>query len=192
MSAQGTAQKQAPKKLTPLWVVSLFVSLTEVTLGIAATQTSGGTQHALVIFVLVFPILIAGAFFTFLWHRPWVFYSPSEYGNVDVRGFVEAIKGVSGPIVQETKDVQGPVDIVGNPDRLKLLFKAAGKTWVRSTKAMEVGDGCVVQVSTKFLTPQGAWNLAEAVTYVPGAEIIEEAGGSGRYLRMPESGTSKT
>ncbi len=172
----------APKKLTPLWVISLFVSLTEVVLGVASAQTSGGVQLILVIFVTTFPILIAVAFFVCLWWRPWVFYPPSEYGSMDVQQYVEALKGGPLQVVQETKDVEGPIEVVGQPDRFKLLFKAVGPTWARSTKALDVGAGCVVQVSTKFMTPTGAWNLAEALTYVPGVEIADKAGGGGRYL----------
>ena len=47
---------------------------------------------------------------------------------------------------------------------------------------MDVGHGCVVQISTKFLTPQGAWNIAEALTFVPDAVIVGEKEGDGHYL----------
>jgi hypothetical protein len=63
------------KAITPLWIVALFVSLTETVLGIAVTQTTGGVQVALTVFVLVFPVLIAGSFFAILWHKPYVFIS---------------------------------------------------------------------------------------------------------------------
>jgi hypothetical protein len=81
--------------LTPLWVVSLFVSLTETVLGIGVIQTIGGIQIALTVFVMVFPLLIAGAFFGILWHKPYVFYSPSEYAQQDVRKYVEAMQSRS-------------------------------------------------------------------------------------------------
>lgn len=177
MPARVTKAKP-PTKMTPLWVISLFVSLTEVVLGISVTQTTGNIQIALVCFVIIFPVLVACVFFILLWFKPWTFYPPSEYPDVEV---LKAFREESIPIVKETKDVKGPVEIAGNPDRLKLLFKAAGKDWERSTKAMDVGHGCVVQMSTKFLTPQG-WNPAEAVTYVPDTEIVPENEGEGHYL----------
>lgn len=170
-SATGT-----PAKMTPLWVISLFVSLTEGSLGIAVTQTTGAIQVALVWFVIIFPTLVATMFFLLLWFKPWTFYPPSEYSDVEV---LKAFRGASLPIVKETKDVKDQAEIVGNPDRLELLFKATGKDWERSTKAMDVGHGCVVQMSTKFLTPRG-WNPAEAVVYVPNTEIVSE--GEGHYL----------
>ena len=178
-------QAAGRKQLTPLWVISIFVSLTEVVLGVAASKTTGDIQVALVSFVMTFPLLIAGAFFICLWSRPWVFYPPSEYGRMDVRKYVEALKAGPSPIVKETKDVEGPIQVVGEPDRMKLLFKAAGPTWVRSTKAMETGDGCIVQVSTKFMTATGDWKVAEAVTYAPGARVVDGAA-SGRYLAPRE------
>ena len=179
MATNPITNAKLPVKMTPLWVISLFLSLTEVISGIAATQTTGNLQAVLVWFVIIFPFLVACMFFVLLWFRPWTFYPPSEYPNVDV---LQAFRGESIPIVKETKDVQGDVEIVGDPDRLKLLFKVDGGNWVRSTKAMDVGPGCVVQTSTKFLTPQGAWNVAEALTYVPDTMIIGEEEGDGHYL----------
>lgn len=59
----------------------------------------------------------------------------------------------------------------GNGDMFKLISKASSERegWMKSTKAMEIkGLGCVVQVTTQ----QGE-NIAEAVTFVPGAKIKE-------------------
>lgn len=85
--------------MTPLWVISLFVSLTEVVTGIAVTQASGVTQTALTMFVIAFPLLVAGAFFTILWNRPYVFYPPSEFASgVDVTKYIEAMGSSVDPI----------------------------------------------------------------------------------------------
>ena len=62
----------------PLWVISLFVSLTEAVTGIAVTQAHGGVQGALTAFEIVFPLLVASAFFLILWNRPYVLYPPTE------------------------------------------------------------------------------------------------------------------
>ena len=50
---------------------------------------------------------------------------------------------------------------------------------MKSTKAMEVIGGCVVQVTTQ----QGS-NIAEALTFVPGVKIVEIDGdkANGRKL----------
>ncbi len=86
-------QKEVPvRSMTPLLVISLFISLTETVLGIGVIQTTGGIQIALTVFVIVFPLLIAIAFFVILWNRNYVFYSPNEYGRQDVRQYVEAMQ----------------------------------------------------------------------------------------------------
>jgi hypothetical protein len=176
-------EKPSARRLTPLWVISIFVSLTEVVLSVAATRVTGGVQVALVAFVIVFPTLIAGAFFACLWWKPWVFYPPAEYGrSTTVQQYVDALQGKPPSVVRETKDVKEPVTVVGNPDDMRLLFKAAAATWERSTKAMDVGHGCIVQVSTKIRVPDGGWNVAEALAYVPDVTIVDSRA-DGRTLR---------
>ena len=63
-------------------------------------------------------------------------------------------------------------DIVfwGNGDTFKLISKASSQNegWMKSSKAMDTGNGCVVQVTTQ----QGD-NVAEAITFVPGVKIEE-------------------
>lgn len=56
------------------------------------------------------------------------------------------------------------------PDLFKLLSKASSEIedWMKSTKAMQVSNGCLVQVSTQ----QGE-HVAEAITFVPGVKIRE-------------------
>ena len=100
------------RNLTPLWIIALFVSLSEVVLGIGAIKTSGSIQIALTCFVIGFPLIVACAFFAILWFKPFVLYSPKEYGkNVDIKQFVDAIQPKSiediGDIVEAiTKDIQ--------------------------------------------------------------------------------------
>jgi hypothetical protein len=87
------------------------------------------------------------------------------------------------PLVTKTSDLdEKKVKIFGNPDRFVLLFKAKSDDWARSTKAMEVTDGCVVQVSTERKNPDGTWAIAEALTFVSGAIVTNESQGSGHYL----------
>lgn len=71
-------------------------------------------QVALTVFVILFAILVAVAFFMILWHRPFVFYSPSEYGDVDPTKFIHAIKQPpSSGIAQQVELVR---EIEQNPD----------------------------------------------------------------------------
>jgi hypothetical protein len=84
--------KKPPPRMTPLWVVSLFLSLTEVVTGFAVTNAKGGIQTALTAFVIVFPMFVAIAFFLILAYRPYVLYPPADYGSgADVTSFVSAM-----------------------------------------------------------------------------------------------------
>lgn len=60
------------------------------------------------------------------------------------------------------------VQIHGNPDAWLCICKASSKEqgWMKSTKAMQMRHGVLVQVSTQ----QGD-HVAEALTYVPNANI---------------------
>lgn len=68
-------------------------------------------------------------------------------------------------------------------DLFVLLSKASSENegWMKSTKAMEVSGGCVVQVTTQQRNENGGYALAEAVTFVPGVEIaVTSAGPDGK------------
>jgi len=75
------------------------------------------------------------------------------------------------------------IKIVGNGDTFQLLCKASSQNegWMKSTKAMEVGSGCVVQVTTQQKNPDGSYVVAEALTFVPRATIVDDENG-GRKL----------
>lgn len=52
---------------------------------------------------------------------------------------------------------------------------------MKSTKAMNVGHGCLVQVTTQQRNVDLTYAVAEALTYVPGVSIQEDING-GRKL----------
>jgi hypothetical protein len=68
-------------------------------------------------------------------------------------------------------------------DLFVLLSKASSERegWMKSTKAMQVAGGCVVQVTTQQRNEDGSYSLAEALSYVPGVEVaVTEAGADGK------------
>jgi len=67
----------------------------------------------------------------------------------------------------------------GNPDGWKLICKASSQSqkWMKSTKAMDIGVGCLVQVTT-----QNDGNIAEAVTFVPSICVMESKYGGYRLV----------
>lgn len=90
-------------------------------------------------------------------------------GNTDVNGARKNVKDIV---------------VFGNGDMFKLLSKASSQEegWMKSTKAMEVIGGCVVQVTTQQRNIDHTYSIAEAVTYVPGVKIAEDDDFGGRKL----------
>lgn len=68
------------------------------------------------------------------------------------------------------------IKVVGNGDAFQLLCKASSQAegWMKSTKAMQVAGGCLVQVSTQQRNPDGSYAVAEALTFVPGVYVAPD------------------
>jgi len=75
------------------------------------------------------------------------------------------------------------IKVVGNGDMFRLLCKASSQNegWMKSSKAMEVPCGCVVQVTTQQRNHDGSHVVAEALTFVPGVKIVDDVN-NGRKL----------
>lgn len=73
--------------------------------------------------------------------------------------------------------------VVGNGDMFRLLCKASSQEegWMKSTKAMEVVGGCLVQVTTQQRNLDGSYVVAEALSFVPGVVIVADVN-NGRKL----------
>lgn len=76
----------------------------------------------------------------------------------------------------------------GESDGFKLISKFSSEAAgiMKSTKAMDVGHGCLVQVTTQQRNPDGSFAVAEALTYVPGVTILdfhEDGTTIARYIR---------
>ena len=81
---------------------------------------------------------------------------------------------------KNVKDIR----VVGNGDLFQLLAKASSEEegWMKSTKAMQIGDhGCLVQVTTQQRNPDGSYAVAEALTFVPDVNIVPDVN-DGRQL----------
>lgn len=79
------------------------------------------------------------------------------------------------------------IKIVGNGDSFRLLFKASSEDegWMKSTKAMDVGCGCVVQVTTQQRNIGGDYVVAEAVCFVPGVTIVDDENLGRKLIAKP-------
>ena len=92
-------------------------------------------------------------------------------------------KTLDNSTVSHAKKNVSDLVVYGNGDAWQLICKASSKSegWMKSTKAMQVSAmGCLVQVTTQ----QGD-NVAEALTWVPGAMIVPIDGDpkNGRKLK---------
>ena len=82
--------------------------------------------------------------------------------------------------VSGTKKNVPDIVVYGNGDLFKLLSKASSQRegWMKSTKAMEIPHvGCLVQVTTQQRNPDGSYAVAEALQFVPGVVLLENAAG---------------
>lgn len=75
--------------------------------------------------------------------------------------------------VSGTKVNVPDVVVFGNGDTFELICKASSERegWMKSTKACNVGHGCIVQVTTQQENPDGSYAVAEALTFVPNVTI---------------------
>lgn len=73
------------------------------------------------------------------------------------------------------------VKVTGNTDLWVLICKASSESggWMKSTKAMQMPSGCLVQVSTKE-----ADKVAEALQFVPGVKIDTDENGHSQLVPM--------
>lgn len=77
-------------------------------------------------------------------------------------------KTLSNKNVADAESKVSDIKVIGNGDAWQLICKAYSESegWMKSTKAMYTGKGCLVQV-----TSQQGDQVAEALEYVPGLKI---------------------
>ena len=86
--------------------------------------------------------------------------------------------------VSAAKKNVSDLKIFGNGDTFKLICKASSQNegWMKSTKACQVGDSCIVQVTTQQRNADGSYALADALTTVPNCKIVEDLDGEGKVV----------
>ena len=93
------------------------------------------------------------------------------------------MKTLTNTDIDDAKAKVSDIKVVGDGNLFQLLSKASSETegWMKSTKAMEVPGGCVVQVTTQQRNVDLTYSVAEAITFVPGVQIAVDQNG-GRKL----------
>jgi len=81
----------------------------------------------------------------------------------------------------EDVQVNEPVDLqrYGNYTGFVCIAKAVSKSegWMKSTKALQMPSGVVIQMTTQQRNPDGSYAVAETSTYVPGVYIAVDSSG---------------
>lgn len=100
VSGEAHSNRSIPRVLNPLWIISLFLGVSETTVGIAATQINGWIQGLLAVYATLFPLLVSGAFFAIVWKKPEVLYAPGDFPeHVPVPEFVHGMhRGAAGDL----------------------------------------------------------------------------------------------
>lgn len=75
---------------------------------------------------------------------------------------------------EEWMQTENNDEIYGDPNHFVVLFKVVSDNLKKSTKAMQLKNGCIIQVTTERRSPDGAWSVAEAVSFVPDAKIVKD------------------
>ena len=73
----------------------------------------------------------------------------------------------------------------GNGDLWKLICKASSEKegWMKSTKAMTVHGGVIIQVTTQQINPDGSYSLTDSLSgLIEGASIKERKDGEGNVV----------
>ena len=72
---------RAPTSASPLWIIALFIALSEATAGVAAATTDGAARLIFACFAATFPVIVL---FVFVWllvkHAPKL-YAPGQYSK---------------------------------------------------------------------------------------------------------------
>ena len=97
--------------------------------------------------------------------------APKTLGNSDISGAKANVPDIK---------------VVGNGDMFQLLCKASSQNegWMKSTKALEMDAGCLVQVTTQQRNPDGSYAVAEALVFVPCVRIVPDANGGRKLVKV--------
>jgi hypothetical protein len=72
---------KAPVSASPLWIIALFIALSEVTTGVAASVTNGASRLIFTCFAVTFPSVVFGVFIWLLIKHAPNLYSPGQYSR---------------------------------------------------------------------------------------------------------------
>lgn len=182
------ASKKVIGGITPLWIVSSFVTLTEISMTYAVTKLTGLPQAFLVAFVILFPIGVAGAFFLILWNRPENFYAPSDYGTLDPKDFMSAIRRVDPKVADLVEDAgENPSDVDARFSLIDAMAEPIACQFVilMNQKAVDLPKRCGYAFENAYVAGRGTG--FQGHQNLEAAGILRPTGGAGT-LTLSEEG----
>src|SRR5690348_15360410 len=96
--------KLSGRGLTPLWLFSLFIPLTELAIALAYSRHSKDLPTMVALTAILGTFLISGGFVALLWVKPWHLYSPADYNGTDVATFISAVRGDISGLSDQQRD----------------------------------------------------------------------------------------
>lgn len=105
----------------------------------------------------------------------------TETVTTPVEGVVE--KTLDNINIEDAKKKVSDIKVFGNGDLWQLICKASSEEqgWMKSTKAMLVTGGCVLQVTTQQKNPDGSYAIAEALVFIPNGRVYTD-GDDNKYI----------
>jgi len=92
MSGAQFNTNEAPPYPSPLWIIALFIALSEVTTSVAAITADGLSRTMFTVFAVGFPILVLVIFIWLLIKYPANLYSPWQYtSEVGIETYITAL-----------------------------------------------------------------------------------------------------
>jgi hypothetical protein len=100
--------------VTPLWIIALFIGLSEAVAGVAAVGTDGATRLIFAVFAVSFPMVVLAVFVYFLRFESLRLFGPAGFANVTVKEWREATErqGRLGQEVLRESAIDAVVDAV--------------------------------------------------------------------------------
>jgi hypothetical protein len=76
------------------------------------------------------------------------------------------------------------VKYVGNPDTFQLLCKASSEIegWMKTTKAMLITSGCLIQTTSQQRNPDGSFTIAESLCFIRDVRIDADVNGGKKLV----------
>ena len=82
--------------------------------------------------------------------------------------------------MEEAKEKVSDIKVTGDPGAWICICKASSEKqgWMKSTKAMPLCTGSLIQVTTQQTNWDGSYALSESLTFVPGVWFIQISDGT--------------